>query len=247
MRVHPPRQRGLQHACGHIRQHARRDRPASPPPPGPAPSNCRAVSAPIDDVDISLLTAPAFRAAISPPCQRQLHRLGDSPNPAEPAAQELAEPLARCQRCPIADLLQADRQRQGQQRRPEHRVAELRPGLGVGGDARRVVVGCSRDQARPQRSRYGRQPVASDAVAALSTGLSRTWRCTRWPFPASGRPNQQLRSARLSGTVRSLCSSSWSFDISTRCASHDPLRGVWSRSLHGFFVCHAVLAFKRSR
>ncbi len=45
-----------------------------------------------------------------------------------------------------------DRHHQGirEDHRPQHAVAELRPGLGIGGDPAGIVIGGAGDQARPQ-------------------------------------------------------------------------------------------------
>ncbi len=49
-----------------------------------------------------------------------------------------------------ADNLDADHQRKGDQRRPQHVQPELRPGLRVGGDAAWIVVRGAGDQARAE-------------------------------------------------------------------------------------------------
>jgi hypothetical protein len=43
--------------------------------------------------------------------------------------------------------LNCDHERQGQKHRPQQPEAELRAGLRIGGDARRIVVGCAGDEA----------------------------------------------------------------------------------------------------
>ena len=52
-----------------------------------------------------------------------------------------------------ADELDRDHQRQRQRHGPQHRVAELRAGLGIGGDAAGIVVRRAGDQAGAQRRR----------------------------------------------------------------------------------------------
>jgi hypothetical protein len=49
-----------------------------------------------------------------------------------------------------ADDLDRDHERQGEDHRPQHGEAELRAGLGVGGDATGIVVGGTGDQAGPE-------------------------------------------------------------------------------------------------
>ena len=49
-----------------------------------------------------------------------------------------------------ADLLDRHHQREAEQHHPAHRVAELRAGLRVGGDAARIVVGGAGDQSRAE-------------------------------------------------------------------------------------------------
>ena len=46
-----------------------------------------------------------------------------------------------------ADLLDGDHQRIAEQQRPAHGIAELGPGLGIGGDAAGIVVGRAGNQA----------------------------------------------------------------------------------------------------
>jgi len=46
--------------------------------------------------------------------------------------------------------LDADHERQREQHRPQHAVAELRARLGIGRDAARIVVRGAGDEARPQ-------------------------------------------------------------------------------------------------
>ncbi len=52
-----------------------------------------------------------------------------------------------------ADLLDRRHQREAEQHHPAHRVAELRAGLRVGGDAARIVVGGAGDQSRAEPAR----------------------------------------------------------------------------------------------
>ena len=49
-----------------------------------------------------------------------------------------------------ADLLDRRHQREAEQHHPAHRVAELRAGLRIGGDAARIVVGGAGDQSRAE-------------------------------------------------------------------------------------------------
>ena len=56
-----------------------------------------------------------------------------------------------------ADLLDRRHQREAEQHHPAHRVAELRAGLRVGGDAARIVVGGAGDQSRAEPAE---QPLA---------------------------------------------------------------------------------------
>ena len=58
--------------------------------------------------------------------------------------------VARRASDPRADVLDCDHQRVRQQHRPADAVTELRTGLAVGPDARWVVIGRSRYQARTQ-------------------------------------------------------------------------------------------------
>ena len=58
--------------------------------------------------------------------------------------------LARDEPETRADHLDAHHQRVGEQHRPQHAVAELRAGLGIGRNAARIVVGRARDEARSQ-------------------------------------------------------------------------------------------------
>jgi hypothetical protein len=64
-----------------------------------------------------------------------------SAGPTEPLDGQLAEPGAGGQSRTVTYLLDRHHQRPGEQGGPEQRQAVLGPGLGVGGDARRVVVG----------------------------------------------------------------------------------------------------------
>ena len=64
------------------------------------------------------------------------------------AAHVLGEAISGDPSHPGADHLDRAHQRIGQQKRPTQRIAKLRPGLGIGGDAAWVVVRGSSDQAR---------------------------------------------------------------------------------------------------
>ena len=68
------------------------------------------------------------------PARRKLHHVGGQPLAGDPADLR-------------ADELNRDHERRGQEDRPQQSVAELRAGLRIGGDARRIVVGRAGDQA----------------------------------------------------------------------------------------------------
>jgi len=67
---------------------------------------------------------------------------------AVPVLDVARQPLAGDVADPAAGLLHADQQRRQPEGGPQLPVAELGAGLGVGRDARRVVVRCPGDQAR---------------------------------------------------------------------------------------------------
>ena len=66
-----------------------------------------------------------------------------------------------------ADLLDRHHQREAEQHHPAHRVAELRAGLRVGGDAARIVVGGAGDQSRAESAE---QPLARSAAGGAAPG-----------------------------------------------------------------------------
>ena len=66
-----------------------------------------------------------------------------------------------------ADLLDRRHQREAEQHHPAHRVAELRAGLGVGGDAARIVVGGAGDQPRAEPAE---QPFVRRARGGAAPG-----------------------------------------------------------------------------
>ena len=69
-----------------------------------------------------------------------------------------------------ADLLDRRHQREAEQHHPAHCVAELSPGLGVGGDAARIVVGGAGDQ---PRAKAAEQPLVRCAVVSPAPGDAR--------------------------------------------------------------------------
>ena len=85
---------------------------------------------------------------------RDVDRIGDdqqADDGIEHAARELSsdvgsEPMARHAADTGAHELDAHHQRIGEDDRPEGEEAELGTGLGIGGDAGRIVVGCSGDE-----------------------------------------------------------------------------------------------------
>ena len=101
-----------------------------------------------------------------------------------------------------ADELDRDHQRQRQRHGPQHRVAELRAGLGIGGDAAGIVVRRAGDQAGAQRGRAdgrGLAPARASPPVTHSPALGRaTGHCEslpdpglrRAPGPAAGRAAQ---------------------------------------------------------
>ena len=51
-----------------------------------------------------------------------------------------------------ADQLNSHHEREGEERRPQNRIADACPDLRIGGDAARIVIGGAGDQARTQAS-----------------------------------------------------------------------------------------------
>jgi hypothetical protein len=103
----------------------------------------------------------------------------DAPRATESHDQELAEPLAGRERGPVADLLHAGHQGEGDERHPQHPEAELRAGLRVGGDARGIVVRGPGNETGAKRTEI--------AVPSVLPGSSRHWpslAVTAW-YPAT--------------------------------------------------------------
>ena len=107
-----------------------------------------------------------------------------------------------------ADFLDRRHQREAEQHHPAHRIAELRAGLRVGGDAAGVVVGGAGDQSRAEPCE---QPLAGRARGARWRAMraaSTAWRLARafvcvmprgLPSVAAGAvcPSRPCRPARL--------------------------------------------------
>ncbi len=70
----------------------------------------------------------------------------DAPPLGESNSNQLSEVLATRQSRSVADLLDRRHEGKRQQGHPKHRESESRAGLGVGGNARRVVVGRTGDE-----------------------------------------------------------------------------------------------------
>ena len=75
------------------------------------------------------------------PARRQLHHIGGEALAGDPADLR-------------AHQLDGDHERRGEKHRPEQAVTELRAGLRIGGDARRVVIGGAGHQARTEQPEH---------------------------------------------------------------------------------------------
>ena len=75
------------------------------------------------------------------PARRELHDVGGEALAGDPAD-------------PRADQLDRDHERRGEKHRPEQAVAELRAGLRIGRNARRIVVGGAGHQSRTQQPKH---------------------------------------------------------------------------------------------
>ena len=122
------------------------------------------------------------------------------------------QPLAGDAADARADRLDRRHQRIGQRHRPQHVEAELRAGLGIGGDAAGIVVGDAGDQARPQpRQRMLLQAVPQTSGDRPGGGpggpelFAPHWLRFRLEREASrriGRPTRRRRPNRCAATAR---------------------------------------------
>ena len=88
---------------------------------------------------------------------------GDQECPGRVLPQVGRDALARLAADAGADELDRHHEGQRQEHRPQHPGAELRASLGVGGDARRIVVGGARDHAGADVAQKGRDAVEDAA------------------------------------------------------------------------------------
>ena len=99
-----------------------------------------------------------------------------------------------------ADELDRDHQRQRQRHGPQHRVAELRAGLGIGGDAAGIVVRRAGDQAGAQRGRADGRGLAP-ARASRPSRILQPWSGHR-PLRISSGSRPSARAGQLPVALR---------------------------------------------
>src|SRR5207302_958199 len=95
----------------------------------------------------------------------------DRPGARETLPRQLAKGLTGGERGAVANLLYRGRQRQRQRGRPEQPETEGRSGLAIGRKPGRVVVGCARDQAGPERAKIATPRRSTCAARSLAAPL----------------------------------------------------------------------------
>jgi hypothetical protein len=97
--------------------------------------------------------------AVSEEQRGQKNTHGRTPETPEALSGERAETVAGGEGGAITDLLNAGHERKRDQRRPQQPELELGARLRISRNARRVIVGCTRDETGPQRVKVGAPPV----------------------------------------------------------------------------------------